>query len=281
MPLISVIMPVYNGEKYLKEAIYSILDQTFKDFEFIIINDGSTDDTERIVLSLNDNRIKYFSKPNSGISDSLNVGIKKAQGTLIARMDADDIAYPDRFDKQVHAFNNDSKLTLCAGSAVYINEVGEYLGRSFNYSRNYAIKKMLNYGNVITHPTVMAKRSAILECGGYNERSLLYGGEDFDLWKRLQNKGKFISLKEPLIYYRINRQSLGIETFLNNQSTKLQDERNIAKKILDAEMAYLKRIREVCSKSENIIFEKMLKSMQPLLANMIIEGKNILTIFRR
>ena len=103
MVKISVIMPVYNTEKeYLTEAIESILNQTFQDFEFLIIDDGSTEPhVKETILSYNDNRIKYFYKENSGVADTLNFGLSKANGQYIARMDADDISLPERFEKQV------------------------------------------------------------------------------------------------------------------------------------------------------------------------------------
>src|SRR5688572_2119038 len=105
MPKVSVILPVYNGEKYLREAIESILCQTYEDFEFIIINDGSTDKSEEIILSYKDGRIVYSKNEfNKGLIYSLNKSIELASGELIARMDADDIAFPDRLQKQVDYF---------------------------------------------------------------------------------------------------------------------------------------------------------------------------------
>ena len=117
-PMISVVMPTFNGEKFIKEAIESILNQTFNDFEFIIVNDGSIDNTEKIIQSFSDKRIVYVKKEqNSGISDTLNLGISLAKGKYIARMDDDDISIPNRFERQLEVFASDLKIIVCGSVA--------------------------------------------------------------------------------------------------------------------------------------------------------------------
>ena len=113
-PAVSVVMPVYNGEKYLRESIDSILNQTYTDYEFIIVNDGSNDKTEEIILSYNDNRIRYIkNEKNLQIVKSLNRGIELAKGRYIARMDADDISLPRRFEKQITFMENNLEIGVC------------------------------------------------------------------------------------------------------------------------------------------------------------------------
>ncbi len=115
IPLISVVMPVYNSEKYLEEAINSILNQTFTDFEFIILNDGSTDKTEDIILSYSDSRILYIkNKTNLQIVKTLNKGIELASGKYIARMDSDDISSPERFEKLIEFMENNHEIDICS-----------------------------------------------------------------------------------------------------------------------------------------------------------------------
>src|SRR5688572_12374901 len=123
-PAISVLMPAYNAEKYIGTAIESILSQSFTDFEFIIINDGSTDRTKEIILSFKDPRIKLKNQSNSGIAKSLNAGLTIASADLVARFDADDIALPHRLEVQYKAFQEDELLLVAGSSVIYMDEEG-------------------------------------------------------------------------------------------------------------------------------------------------------------
>lgn len=123
-PKVSVVMSVYNGEKYLPETIDSILNQTFKDFEFIIINDGSTDKTAKILTSYDDPRIRIFNQENMGLTKSLNRAISLAKGEYIARMDADDISYPERLKKQVDYLNKNPDIGLVGSKYIRIDKRG-------------------------------------------------------------------------------------------------------------------------------------------------------------
>ena len=141
MILISVVMPVYNGEKYLKDAIDSILNQTHTDFEFIIVNDGSTDNTANIIDSYVDSRIIHVRQENRGLPKALNVGASISKGEYIARMDADDISLPNRLKSQYLFFKSNSDISVLAGSFSYIDEKGKYLGRTFSVTFPFLIKK--------------------------------------------------------------------------------------------------------------------------------------------
>ena len=206
LPLISVILPVYNAEKYLRESIDSILNQTYTNFQLIIINDGSTDDSENIILSYDDSRISYIKKKNSGISETLVQGIQLSKGKYIARMDADDIAFPTRFLKQV-SFLEKNKEYILVGSAVhYINDKGKFVGRSIPYMSDSSIKYNLRFGSVIAHPSVMFLKEAYLKTNGYN-KEIKGMFEDYLLWLEMSKHGKFYNFHSPLISYRINNNS--------------------------------------------------------------------------
>lgn len=205
-PLISVILPVYNGAKFLVEAINSILEQTFTDFEFIIINDGSTDDSENIILSYNDSRINYIKKNNTGISDTLVQGIQISKGKYIARMDADDIAFPTRFLKQVTFLEKNKEYILVASAVHYIDDGGKFVGRSIPYMSDSLIKYNLRFGSVIAHPSVMFLKEAYLKTHGYN-KEIKGMFEDYLLWLEMSKYGKFYNFHSPLIAYRINNSS--------------------------------------------------------------------------
>ena len=138
---ISVVMSVYNSEKYIIEAIESVLSQTFNDFEFIIVNDGSTDNSLSLIKSINDPRIKIIDQENKGLSKALNIGINIAKGKYIARLDADDIALPTRFEKQYKFLENNPECVALGTEAIYTTEDGKELYRSNLHSTWPTIKK--------------------------------------------------------------------------------------------------------------------------------------------
>ena len=160
MPKVSVILPVYNAEKFLKEAIDSILNQTFTDFELLLINDGSTDRSEEIIKSYNDKRISYAkNEKNSGLINTLNRGIDLARGEYIARMDGDDIALPERFELQVkHLIKSDA--AILATTYYSVDETGNALPDwptdRATITRDQ-IRKTLPKDNCLAHPTIMGK----------------------------------------------------------------------------------------------------------------------------
>lgn len=216
MPKISVVLPVYNGEKYLKESIDSILNQTFSDFEFIIVNDGSTDKTEEIIESYNDGRIKYFKKENSGIVDSLNYGIEKSNTDLIVRMDADDISNPSRLQKLLNFMENNGEVDICGSWAEKINENGDQKG-VLNYPpiKDKEIRKYAYLHNPFIHPSVIFRKKIFDDVGGYKNFKHV---EDYELWIRLLQKGIGHNIPECLIKYRIHGNQI---TRKNNLKMKL------------------------------------------------------------
>ncbi len=196
-PAISVVMSVYNGEKYLKEAIDSILSQTYADFEFIIIDDGSTDKSLEIISSYHDQRIVLVQNEiNIGLTKSLNKGIRLAKGKYIARMDADDISLPLRFEKQVLFMQEHPDIDIC-GTWYTTFEQHKYLQKL--PLTHEQIKADLLFYTPIAHPTILMKKN-IFKKYQYPENFLK--AQDYALWIELIDKYKFSNLPESLLMYR-------------------------------------------------------------------------------
>ena len=215
-------MPVYNGEKYLKEAIDSILNQTYINFELIIINDGSTDNSKNIIISYDDRRIIHVEQENIGLSRTLNKGISYCNGEFIARMDMDDISISSRFMNQYLFFKTHPNISVLGGAFEYIDNNGKYLGRSFSITKPFLIKKkLLNSGCVVCHPSVMMRRKDLLDVGGYSE---IIGDRysDYHLWVKFIKKGfKIQNTSKILLKYRIIESSLTSEFSLSKKGTKI------------------------------------------------------------
>jgi glycosyltransferase involved in cell wall biosynthesis len=222
MTLISVIMPVYNGEEFLKEAIDSVLAQTLTDFEFIIINDGSTDKSKIIIESYDDKRIIHIEQENKGLSKTLNIGASYCNGEFIARMDQDDISVSTRLMNQYLFFKSHPNISVLSGAFSYIDKNGKYLGRSFSVTYPFLIKKkLLNSGCVVCHPCVMIRRKDFLDLDGYSE---IIGDRftDYHLWMKFIKKGlKIQNMSEILLKYRIIDSSMTSEFSLSNTGIKV------------------------------------------------------------
>jgi glycosyltransferase involved in cell wall biosynthesis len=196
-------MPVYNSEKYLEAAIDSVLRQTFSDFEFLIIDDGSTDRSQEIVLSYQDPRIRFCqNEKNLGISPTLNKGIGLAAAECIARMDADDLCYPDRLQKQFAYLQDHPDCAFVSSLVRVVSEEGELL-RQDKFRSEYFYYN-LNFICWIYHPTVMYRKRAVQEVNMYTADY----SEDFELFWQLSRKFKFYNLPEVLLDYRVTNQSL-------------------------------------------------------------------------
>lgn len=207
MPLVSVVMPVFNGEKYVFHAVESILHQTFKDLEYIIVDDGSTDGTSEILSSIKDKRVKIITfQSNRGIVDALNEGISYASGKYIARQDADDISLPRRLEKQIRCIESDSGLVLVAtGIKIIADEITDALRSIEAFYCSYGTKQEVrqqfrSLNSPIAHPTVLFRKSAFVEAGGYRKEFEFC--EDTDLWYRMLEHGEMSKICEPLVYYR-------------------------------------------------------------------------------
>lgn len=190
-PKLSVVMSVYNGQNHLEEAAKSILKQNFRDFEFIIVNDGSTDGTAEILLALakEDNRIKIISNPsNLGTPKSLNRALKIAQGKYVAVQDADDISLPERFEKQVEFLESHSEVKILGTFGCIIDGMGRTLDERRTPISFSEIKRFLIKGNPFIHSSVMMKKDALKKAGFYNEN--FRTAQDYELWFRILKLGQ-------------------------------------------------------------------------------------------
>jgi glycosyltransferase involved in cell wall biosynthesis len=219
-PLITVLMAVYNGERWLHDSINSILDQTYTNFEFIIINDGSTDNSPQIInkFAFNDSRITIYNKKNSGLTDSLNFGIQKAKGKWIARIDADDISSPCRLKKQLERTFLDDDIVLVGSGLIIIDENGER-GKAHTYSAKSSIlKQKISKGlPFFPHSSAFFKLNIAVELGGY--RSQFIRSQDQDLWLRLAQVGEIGCIKEPLVLLRKHDQQISLDNSGQRQFT--------------------------------------------------------------
>jgi glycosyltransferase involved in cell wall biosynthesis len=215
-PLISVILPVYNGSKYLAKSIGSILEQTFSNFELIIVNDGSTDDSQLIIDSFDDNRIRVIQKVNSGLIDSLNIGISQSIGTWIARMDSDDISSRNRFEEQIKFF--DDEVAVIGTQAFLIDSFDQIFGKTNLVTcHDEIVSELYNYVVNIVHPSVIINKALLLEVGGYDSK--MYVAEDYDLWLRLSKIGKIINSNLYLISLRKHDENIS----LNNLNISVEN----------------------------------------------------------
>jgi glycosyltransferase involved in cell wall biosynthesis len=207
-PLVSVIMPVYNAGQYLAEAIESILNQTFTDFEFLIFNDGSKDNSLEIIKSYNDSRIVLaYNGENKGYVSHLNEGIRMARGKYIARMDADDISLPQRLEKQVTFLEQNPDYVMC-GSRV--DTFGLTQGTVALPLSNEEIKLKMLYITPFAHPSVMLRKSILQDNHLFYDDNVM-PAEDLDLWIRLAPFGKMYNIKESLLLYRTHGQNISFQ----------------------------------------------------------------------
>jgi glycosyltransferase involved in cell wall biosynthesis len=202
-PKISVVLPIYNGFRFLNEAIESVLNQTFSDFEFIIWNDGSTNQRcEEIVKSYKDDRIRYFYHENTGCGQAMNLAISKACGKYIARMDDDDVCLPDRFQKEYDFLESHPDYVFVSSSIYYINDSGKIMGVSLPYTRDEVIRRVKG---TVAQPSAMFLREAFNKTEGYPAVRFC---EDAICWSKLNKQGKFANLKDTLLKHRILESSL-------------------------------------------------------------------------
>jgi len=211
--LVSVIIPIYNAEKYLEEAISSVQSQTYSNLEIICVDDCSTDDSLKILNDLNrdDNRIKILRNgSNKGIAHSLNKAISHSSGDIIVRMDADDVSLPERVESQVD-YLNDNNVDFVGSTVLYVTEAGKEMGQS-HYFSNIQIKRYIKYRSTLAHPTWALYKEVYGSLGGYRN---VAPAEDYDFLYRAIRSGVRISmLNKPLLKFRTQSTIGG--TALNN-----------------------------------------------------------------
>lgn len=209
-PEITVLMPVYNGERYLREAIESILNQTFKDFEFLIINDCSNDDSREIILSYKDKRIRLIdNQVNMGQTKSLNKGLKIARGRYIARMDQDDISLPNRLEEQANFLRSNPEIIAVGSLGKYIDKGGRAIDVWKPSCDPREINLLMLFYNQIGHSSVMMDREAVLHIGGYNE--WYQCSQDYELWSEMvRRKYKITNIPKFLFKARIHNHQASV-----------------------------------------------------------------------
>lgn len=212
VPAVSVVLPVWNGERFLVEAVTSVLSQTLENIELLIVDDGSTDATPGLVddFARSDARVRVIRLGRGGIARALNTGIGEARGRYVARMDADDVALPSRLQKQL-AYLDANAGCVAVGSAVQlIDEAGGSVGTNVYPEHHAAIAHMMTHTwmTAMAHPTVVARRDALLAVGGY--RAHREPSEDLDLWFRLSAIGELANLREQLLRYRRHGDTISV-----------------------------------------------------------------------
>lgn len=202
MPRVSVILPVFNGALTVEKAIRSILNQSLYDIELIILNDGSLDNSDLIIKQfLFDKRVRYYSHPNCGLAQTLNIGVSYSKSNLIARQDQDDISHPKRIQSQVTEFEANPKLILLGTWATVLDEKGEVRSQHRHPSDSEYIKHTLMFENPFVHTSVMFRKNKFLAVNGYAAESGRFYPEDYDLWLRLSKHGVVGNLKFPFVEY--------------------------------------------------------------------------------
>lgn len=206
--LVSVVMPVFNGGPYLSTSIESILNQSYSHIEFIIINDGSADNSLDIIQSYNDHRIKVISHSvNKGLSYSLNEAIGLANGKYVARMDADDVSMVDRISTQVDYMERSPDIDICATNVISIDSLGKVISKPWWKNSGRYVNDDLIWGNPIAHPSVIMKKSLLQSLGVNVYKNLKYV-EDYDLWLRLARNTKIWRTGEILIKHREHKHNI-------------------------------------------------------------------------
>ena len=225
-PLVTVLMPVYNGEKYLKEAVESILNQTFRDFEFLIIDDGSTDKSAEIIKSFNDTRIRLESNgTNLGLIKTLNNGLEMAKGKYIARMDCDDISLPKRLSVQVNFMEKHSEIGVCGSWVKIIGLKQEFINK---YPQNHEeARAYLLFNTPLAHPSVIVRKE-VMEKHNLEYDENYKHAEDYELWSRIIDYTKISNIPKVLLHYRMHHESVSKK----NSSEQAEISNKIRSKLL-------------------------------------------------
>ena len=207
-PVVTVLMPVFNNSPYLRVAIESILFQTFRNFEFLLIDDGSTDDSSRIIQSYADSRIILVSNgANMGLVDTLNKGLQLARGRYVARMDADDISHPQRLARQVAYLENHPDVVVCGS---WIKGFGtQHFVKRYPLS-DESIRAHLLFESALAHPSIMIRREIFVSHRLFYDNAYS-GAEDFELWTRIPRSFKFANIDRVLLLYRQHPKQMSVE----------------------------------------------------------------------
>lgn len=220
-PAISVVLPVFNAVAYVEAAVQSVLEQTFENFELILIDDGSTDASGDILrkLAARDTRVRLIQRENRGLIATLNEGVTMARAPFVARMDADDISLPCRLALQFERMCADPSLVVLGGAIRYLDAAGR-LGRTVVYPTGEKIETAILWGAPVAHPATMFRTEAGRRVGGYSH--LFAHAEDYALWLQLRNSGKVDNLPQTVLHYRVHGQSTSHMHALSQRTSTLR-----------------------------------------------------------
>jgi len=230
---------VYNGSQYILLSVNSILNQTYENYELLIIDDGSEDNSEVIIRSLNSEKIRYIKLNHIGRSAALNYGLREAKYDWVALMDSDDLAAPERLEKEV-SYISGRYQDIIFSDSVFFKKEKIHLLNMINTDKEDLKKKIKSRGH-ICNSSVLYNRNFILENGGYNE--MLEHSEDFDLWIRLLNKGNFVHINEFLLFMRIRENSLSTKA-LDGPFSKISVFSGTDKPMIEKRLGITSTLRE-------------------------------------
>jgi glycosyltransferase involved in cell wall biosynthesis len=201
-PSVSVVLPVRDGERFVREAIDSVLAQTLGDFELIVVDDGSADGTWLVLDGLSDPRVRVLRRPREGLVPALRAGVAETQAEYVARMDADDVSEPERLQREVELLERRPRVGMVATWTTVIDEDGQELRRVVLPSEHVDLARRLLLRNPFQHGAVLLRRAALEDAGGYRPD---YGAnEDYDLWRRLARSWELACIPEALYRYRVH-----------------------------------------------------------------------------
>ena len=217
MPAVTVLMAVHNAAQFLTEAIDSVLRQTFEDFEFLVVDDGSTDATAELLSACTDPRLRVVGLArNGGLAAALNIGVANARSELLARMDGDDISEPQRLERQVTFMREHPEVLLLGTGFVRMDAVGRPVERVQYPTDDAVLQERLLTGNQFCHPSVMMRTPVVRLLGGY--RALAGGAaQDYDLWLRIAERGRVANLPEMLVKYRMHESQTSVSKLVRQR----------------------------------------------------------------
>jgi len=230
---VSIIVPTFNREKMLKETIDSLINQTFEDFEIVIVDNCSADNTESVVKSYKNKKVRYFKNQNNGIlAINMNYGMKKAKGEYIAFCDDDDLWMPDKLEKQLVEFEKDEKIGLVCTNGMNFNETGDYglVHKNFLNDNEFKFESLI-LRNPIINSSILIKKSVIDDVGMMDEEPEIFGSEEYSLWIRTSKKYKIKYIDSPLIKYRTHP-----EVYRNEEAESILVKEQVYRKLLNNEI---------------------------------------------
>ncbi len=273
MPRVSAVLAVYNGEKYIRETIESIINQTFSDFELIIINDCSIDNTETILAKYSDSRIRIFNnKTNLGVSTSANIGIDNAVGEYIARIDADDICMPDRFKKQILYMDRNPNIGVCGSAICKFNQDGiictVQLPTNPKQAKVYSL-----FNSPLAQPSVMIRKELLNK---YNLRynTKINNAEDYELWVKCLRYTDICSVPKVLLKYRVHEKQVTQQKLHIQISNASKIRKKLYKELLDEISQEQITLLDMVAQGKRTFSEKQCRTIEKIMLDMVKVNKN-------